>query len=47
MPPVNSELFPTDLLEERFAGDAAEQLMRLLVFLSPLTLTAATLTEGR
>jgi hypothetical protein len=46
MPPVDSELFPTGLLE-RFAGDAAEQLMRLLVFLSPLTVTTVTLPEGR
>jgi hypothetical protein len=46
MPPLDSELFPTGLLE-RFAGDAAEQLMRLLVFLSPLTVTTVTLPEGR
>jgi hypothetical protein len=47
MPPVASDLFPAGLLD-RFAGDAAEQLMRLLVFLSPLTVTAAiSLPEGR
>ncbi len=46
MPPVDSDLFPTDLLE-RFTGDAAEQLMRLLVFLSPITVTATSLPEGR
>jgi hypothetical protein len=46
MPPVDSDRFPTALLE-RFTGSAAEQLMRLLVFLSPLTVTAVTLPEGR
>ena len=46
MPPVASDLFPASLLE-RFAGDAAERLMRLLVFLSPITVTAVTLPEGR
>jgi len=46
MPPVASDRFPADLLE-RFAGDAAEALLRLLVFLSPLTVTAVTLREGR
>ena len=46
MPPVASDLFPGGLLE-RFVGDAAEQLMRLLVFLSPLTVKAITLPEGR
>ncbi|MDP2811964.1 MAG: hypothetical protein Q8O34_17630 [Rhodocyclaceae bacterium] len=46
MPPVASDLFPGGLLE-RFAGDAAERLMRLLVFLSPLTATTVTVPEGR
>ena len=45
MPPVASDLFPAGLLK-RFSGDAAEQLMRLLVFLSPLTVTAISLPEG-
>ena len=46
MPPVASDRFPGSLLE-RFVGDAAAALMRLLVFLSPLTVTAVTLREGR
>jgi hypothetical protein len=46
MPPVASERFPAGLLE-RFAGEPAEALLRLLVFLSPLTVTAVTLREGR
>jgi hypothetical protein len=46
MPPVASDLFPAGLLD-RFTGDAAEQLMRLLVFLSPITVTAFLLPEGR
>lgn len=46
MPPVASDLFPTSLLE-RFAGNAAEALIRLLVFLSPLTVATLTLREGR
>jgi len=46
MPPVASDRFPAGLLE-RFAGAAAERLMRLLVFLSPLTVTAVRLPEGR
>ena len=36
MPPVPTELFPASLLE-RFIGDAEEALMRLLVFLTPIT----------
>jgi hypothetical protein len=36
MPPLDTESFPASLLE-RFAGDAAEALLRLLVFLSPIT----------
>ena len=46
MPPVDSDLFPAGLLE-RFVGEAAEQLMRLLVFLSPISVTAISLSEGR
>ena len=46
MPPVDTALFPASLLE-RFAGDAAEALLRLLIFLSPLTVRPATLNEGR
>ncbi len=46
MPPVDHGRHPTSLLE-RFAGDAAEQLMHLLLFLSPLTVTAVTLAEGQ
>jgi len=46
MPPVASDRFPASLLE-RFAGNAEEALMRLLVFLSPLTVTAIALREGR
>jgi len=46
MAPVDSDLFPAGLLE-RFVGDAAEQLMRLLVVLSPITVTAISLPEGR
>ena len=36
MPPLATERMPGNLLE-RFAGDAAQALMRLLVFLSPIT----------
>ncbi len=46
MPPVASNSFPASLLE-RFAGNAAEALMRLLVFLSPITVRPITLREGR
>jgi len=46
MPPVAPELFPSSLLE-RFAGKAEESLMRLLLFLTPLTVRAITLPEGR
>jgi hypothetical protein len=46
MPPVVSDLFPASLLE-RFLGSAAEALMRLLVFLSPLTVRPIDLSEGR
>jgi len=46
MPPVATEHCPASLLE-RFAGNAADMLMRLLVFLSPLTITPIILREGR
>ena len=46
MPPVATALFPASLLE-RFAGNAAEALLRLLVFLSPVTVRAITLREDR
>jgi hypothetical protein len=46
MPPVATEQCPASLLE-RFVGDAEEALMRLLVFLSPLTVRAIALREGR
>ena len=39
MPPVATERCPASLLE-RFAGDAADGLMRLLVFLTPVTVGA-------
>jgi hypothetical protein len=46
MPPVTTEHGPAGLLA-RFAGNAEEMLMRLLVFLSPLTVTPINLREGR
>ena len=46
MPPVSAERLPGDLLA-RFAGEAAEALQRLLRFLTPITVRAATLHEGR
>ena len=46
MPPVAIDRLPASLLE-RFAGNAEETLMRLLVFLSPITVTAVMLQEGR
>ncbi|MDP2794641.1 MAG: hypothetical protein Q8O25_11290 [Sulfurisoma sp.] len=46
MPPVATDSFPAGLLE-RFAGNAEEALMRLLLFLSPITVGAVTLHEGR
>ena len=46
MPPVATEHCPASLLE-RFTGNAEERLMRLLVFLSPLTVTPINLREGR
>ena len=46
MPHVVSDLFPASLLE-RFSGSAEEALMRLLVFLSPITVKPIDLPEGR
>ena len=46
MPPIDTTLSPASLLE-RFAGDAAEALLRLLVFLSPITVRPVVLNEGR
>lgn len=46
MPPVANHGFPIDLLQ-RFAGSAEDALMRLLIFLTPLTVGAITLPEGR
>jgi len=46
MPPVDTALLPASLLE-RFAGDTAEALLRLLVFLSPITVRPVALNEGR
>ena len=46
MPPVANHGFPIDLLQ-RFAGSAEDALMRLLIFLTPLTVRAITLPEGR
>jgi hypothetical protein len=46
MPPVVSDRFPASLLE-RFSGSAEEALMRLLVFLSPITVRPIGLPEGR
>ena len=45
MPPVVSDLFPAGLLE-RFAGTAKDALMRLLVFLSPITVAPGSLSKG-
>ena len=46
MPPVAIDHCPAALLE-RFAGNAESALLRLLVFLSPLTVKAVTFNEGR
>lgn len=46
MPPVSAERLPGDLLV-RFGGEAAQALQRLLCFLAPITVRAATLPEGR
>jgi hypothetical protein len=44
MPPVAPDSFPAGLLE-RFCGNAEEALMRLLLFLSPITVRKVTLHE--
>ena len=44
MPRVASDLFPAGLLE-RFAGTAEDALMRLLVFLSPITIRSVILSK--
>ena len=46
MPPVATDDFPSGLLE-RFTGAVQESLMRLLVFLSPLTVRPLKVMEGR
>ena len=47
MPPVEMNQLPASLLE-RFAGPAGEPLLRLLFFLTPLTVGhTVTLQEGR
>jgi hypothetical protein len=45
MPPVATEQIPASLLE-RFVGNAADVLLRLLVFLTPLTVGPIALSEG-
>lgn len=46
MPPADTALLPASLLE-RFAGEAAESLLRLLSFLSPITVRPIAFHEGR
>lgn len=46
MPPVDTASLPASLLE-RYAGEAAESLLRLLVFLSPISVRPIELYEGR
>lgn len=46
MPPVDTALLPASLLE-RYAGDAAESLLRLLHFLSPISVRPVAFHEGR
>ena len=46
MPPVDTASLPASLFE-RFTGDAAETLHRLLLFLSPITIQSVALDEGR
>ncbi len=46
MPPVVAAQMPASLLV-RFVGTAAESLLRMLVFLSPLTGSLFTITKGR
>ena len=45
MPPIAAAAMPGALLA-RFVGTAAESLLRMLVFLSPLTVTLFTLGDG-
>ena len=45
LPPIVTAAMPGALLE-RFVGTAAESLLRLLVFLSPLTVTLFALGDG-
>lgn len=45
MPPVATEQIPASLLE-RFVGNAGDVLLRLLVFLTPLTIGTIALSEG-
>ena len=46
MPPVATAHCPASVLE-RFAGSAADQLLRLLVFLTPITVRPIAFGEGR
>lgn len=46
MPPVLAQRLPADLLA-RFAGAPSEALLRLLLFLAPLTVGPVALHEGR
>jgi hypothetical protein len=46
MPPLSPDQLPAGLLA-RFAGDVAESLLRLLVFLTPITVRLVILSEGR
>ena len=47
MPPVDTQHLPTSLIE-RFTGPAADAAMRLLAFLSPLSVRPViTLQEAR
>lgn len=46
MPPPDTAMLPASLLE-RYAGEAAESLLRLLVFLSPISVRPFELNEGR
>jgi hypothetical protein len=46
MPPLAADSIPASLLD-RFVGNAEEMLMRLLVFLSPITVRPINLREGR
>jgi len=46
MPPVATGSIPAGLLE-RFTGNTEEAMMRLLVFLSPITVRPVMLREGR